>query len=164
MSTANSVKKGNMDNMTKKQKHEKIINDLLLQFAYTLTAFVLTIIMFNAIAQFRYGHSGYLAARGFMWALFGVSAALGILFVCLYNTKKSKSGYKTASIYSFVTAVFAFWFVGAEQIPYFLQKFIPFMSNFTGTYKVVFAMFPILSVAVIVEFVVYFIRYYSSNK
>ena len=164
MSTAKSERKVNMDNMTKKQKHEKIVNDLLLQFAYTLTAFVLTIVMFNAIAQFRYGHSGYLAARGFMWVLFGVSIALGILFVSLYNTKKSKLGFKTTAIYSFVTAAFAFWFVGAEQIPFYLQKFIPFMGIFTGTYKVVFAMFPILSFAVIVEFVVYFIRYYSANK
>ena len=164
MSTAKSERKVNMDNMTKKQKHEKIVNDLLLQFAYTLTAFVLTIIMFNAIAQFRYGHSGYLMARGFMWTLFGISVALGILFICLYNTKKSKSGFKITAIYSFVTAAFAFWFVGAEHIPFYLQKILPFMSYFTGTYKVVFAMFPILSLAVIVEFVVYFIRYYSVNK
>lgn len=164
MSTAKSERKVNMNNMTKKQKHEKIVNDLLLQFAYTLTAFVLTIIMFNAIAQFRYGHSGYLAARGFMWTLFGVSVALGILFVSLYNTKKSKICYKTTAIYSFVTAAFAFWFVGAEQIPFYLQKFIPFIGNFAGTYKVVFAMFPILALAVIVEFVVYFVRYYSANK
>lgn len=152
------------NNMTKKQCSEKIVNDLLLQFAYTLTAFVLTIIMFNAIAQFRYGHSGYLAARGFMWALFGVSLALGIFFVCLYNNKKSKIGYKTTAIYSFITAAFAFWFVGAEQIPFYLQKIIPFMGKFTGTYKVVFAMFPILAVAVIVEFAVYFYRYYTLNK
>lgn len=164
MSAAKSERKFKMNNVSKKQTREKIVNDLLLQFAYTLTAFVLTIIMFNALAQFRYGHSGYIAARGFMWTLFGVSVALGILFIYLYNTKKSKLGYKTTAIYSFITAAFAFWFVGVEQIPFFLQKFIPFMSNFVGTYKVVFAMFPILAIAVITEFVVYFIRYYSVNK
>ena len=65
-------------------KNEKIINDLLLQFAYTLTLFVLTIFVFNATAAYKYGQGAYTTTRSLMWVLFGVGLALGILFVFLY--------------------------------------------------------------------------------
>lgn len=145
------------------KKNEKIINDLLLQFAYTLTICVLTIFVFNATAEFKYGLSAYDAVRGFMWVLFAAAIITGIIFAVMYKNK-NRAGYKTMSIYSFVTAVVAFWYVGVEKIPYYLQNYIPFFSNFTGTYKVVFAMFPLLGIAVIVEFAVYFVRYYTLNS
>ena len=163
--SASSSQKHNTkaERLTMAAKNEKIINDLLLQFAYTLTLFVLTIFVFNATAAYKYGQGAYTTTRSLMWVLFGVGLALGILFVFLYKNK-GKASYKTTSVYSFITAAVAFWYVGVEKIPYYLQNIIPFFSKFVGTYKAVFAMFPLLGIALVAEFAVYFVRYYSLNS
>ena len=144
------------------KQNEKIINDFLLQFAYTLTMCVITIFAFNALASYRYGAGAYTATRFASWTLFVVCLAVGIILTVLYKLKK-KDVTKTAAIYSYVTALIMFWYVGVEKIPYYLQNVMPFMSNFTGTYKTILSLFPLLGIALVAEFVVYFIRYYSLN-
>ncbi len=144
------------------KKNEKIINDFLLQFAYTLTICVITIFAFNALGSFKYGLGAYTATKFISWTLFVVCLAIGIILTVMYKLK-NKDVIRTTAIYSYVTAFVMFWYVGVEKIPYYLQNVLPFMSNFTGTYKVILALFPILGIALVAEFVVYFIRYYSLN-
>lgn len=163
MSASKPKKTNSMaDKMSLKQKNEKIINDLLLQFAYTLTICVFTIFIYNATVNISYGTGMYYATRGFSWAMVAISLIVGVLCLVLYR-KDQKSIQKTVAIYSFVTALVMFWYVGVEKIPYYLQNVMPFFSNFVGTYKAVTALFPLLGIAVIAEFVVYFVRYYSVN-
>lgn len=152
----------NSERVVVAKKNEKIINDFLLQFAYTLTICVITIFVFNAMGAYKYGHGAYTATRFISWTLFVICLALGIISTVMYKLK-GKGINKTAAIYSYVTAFVMFWYVGIEKIPYYLQNVIPFMSNFTGTYKVILAMFPLLGIALVAEFVIYFIRYYSLN-
>lgn len=144
------------------KQNEKIINDFLLQFAYTLTICVITIFAFNALGAFKYGLSAYTATKFVAWALFVICLALGIFSTIMYKIS-NKDILKTTSIYCYVSSLVMFWYVGVEKIPYYLQNVLPFMSKFTGTYKVILALFPLLGIALVAEFVVYFIRYYSLN-
>ena len=48
------------------KRSEKIINDFLLQFAYTLLIGVVTIFAFNGIANYSYGGETYLSMTAFM--------------------------------------------------------------------------------------------------
>ena len=144
------------------KQNEKIINDFLLQFAYTLTMCVITIFAFNALGSVNYGYGTYTTIKFVSWTLFVVCLAVGIILTVMYKLK-NKDVTKTAAIYSYVTAFVMFWYVGVEKIPYYLQNIIPFMSKFTGTYNIILAMFPLLGIALIAEFVVYFVRYYSLN-
>lgn len=138
-------------------KNEKIINDLLLQFAYTLSIAVLTIFVFNARGKYLYGHGAYVATRTAMWILFGLALVLGIVWAVLYKNK-NRTGFKTASVYSFITAFVAFWYVGLEKILFGLK-----ISWYTGTYQILKLLFPLIAVAAIAEFAVYFVRYYTLN-
>lgn len=144
------------------KQNEKIINDFLLQFAYTLTVCVITIFAFNSLGAFKYGLGAYNAAKFMSWTFFVICLAAGIISTVMYKLK-GKDILKTFSIYSYVTAFVMLWYVGVEKIPYYLQNIIPFMSKFIGTYKVILAMFPLLGIALVAEFVVYFVRYYSLN-
>ncbi|GEM_PF-2389757 len=142
---------------------EKITNDLLIQFAYTLVVAVLTIFVFNATGVFKYGIDTYNFVRGACWVLFALFAVGGVVALIFYKSKDIHK-LKTLSIYSFITALVMFWYVGVEKIPYYLKGIIPVLNKVSGTYKVIFCMFPLLGVAIIAEFVAYFIRYYSSSK
>ena len=143
------------------KKNEKVINDFLLQFAYTLMIGVISIFMYNA-SNFMYGDAAYKASNKLMWTAFTITLVLCIAFAVLYILKK-QSKHKTLSIYSFVTAVVAFWYVGVQEIVYRLK--IPFVSSFfTGTPKIILCIFPMLGIAIIAEFAVYFIRYYKINR
>lgn len=144
------------------KQNEKIINDFLLQFAYTLTMCVVTIFVFNALGAFKYGLGAYTTTKFIVWTLFVVCLALGIFSTVMYKLR-NKDIQKTSAIYYYITSFVMFWYVGVEKIPYYLQNVLPFMSKFTGTYKVILALFPLLGIALVAEFVVYFIRYYSLN-
>ncbi len=138
-------------------KNEKIMSDLLLQFAYTLTVAVLTIFVFNATGEYRYGQGAYVVTRVAMWILMGLSLAAGIVFAFLYKNK-GRTGFKISSVYLFITAFVAFWYVGLEKVLYGLS-----VSWYTGTYQILKIMFPLLAVAAIAEFAVYFVRYFKVN-
>lgn len=157
MSAKKTKKMDKHDRAVMAAKNEQIINDLLLQFAYTLTVSVLSIFVFNATANYRYGYGAYVTTRGFMWALFALSLILGIGFAFLYKNK-GKGKYKTVSIYSFITAGVAFWYVGLEKVLFALK-----FGWFTGTQQILKPVFPLLGLALLAEFVVYFVRYYSLN-
>jgi magnesium-transporting ATPase (P-type) len=143
------------------KKNEKVINDFLLQFAYTLMIGVISIFMYNA-ANFRYGSGAYDFSNKLMWIVFAISLILCILFAALYKIK-SNGKYKITSIYALVTALVAFWYVGVQEVVYRLN--IAFLSKFfTGAPKIILCIFPALGLALVVEFAVYFIRYYSINR
>ena len=76
------------------EKNEKVINDFLLQFAYTLMIGVISIFMYNA-ANFRYGSGAYDFSNKLMWIVFAISLILCILFAALYKIK-SNGKYKIA--------------------------------------------------------------------
>lgn len=143
------------------RQNEKIINDFLLQFAYTLTIGVISIFMYNA-ANYMYGYGAYNFSSKLMWSVFAITAVLCIVFAVLYKLKEQNK-YKTMSVYSFVTAVIAFWYVGVQEVVYRLK--ISFLSNFfTGAPKIILCIFPLLGIALVAEFVVYFVRYYKINR
>ena len=144
-------------------KREKLISDLLLQFAYTLTICVLSIFVYNATGLVQYGNGVLHATRGILWAVLVASLGLGI-FLTLMVKNKGKVSCKTGAIYSFVTAVIMFWYVAVENIPYFLSKYIPFFKMFASRLKILIMIFPLLGVAVILEFALYFIKYYNTGK
>ncbi len=144
------------------RENEKIINDFLLQFAYTLTIGVISIFVYNALGVFGYGLDVYNGTKTFIWILFALSLAAGISLSVLYKIN-SKNKLKISAVYSFITAAVTFWYVGLEKIPYALKDVIPFMAKFSGSQRVIFAIFPLLGIALIAEFAVYFVRYYSLN-
>lgn len=163
---ARTKQKRHYQSMTDKaimaRENEKIINDFLLQFAYTLTIGVISIFVYNALGVFGYGLDVYNSTKALIWVMFGVSLVAGISLAVLYKIN-GKNKMKISAIYSFITAVVMFWYVGVEKIPYALKEFIPFMEKFAGSQKVIFAAFPLLGIALVAEFVVYFVRYYSLN-
>ncbi len=159
------MKQSKHDNIKEKatlaKRNEKVVNDFLLQFAYTLLIGVVSIFMYNA-ANFMYGDNGYRASHKLMWGVFAITLVLCIIFAVVYKLNKQNK-HKIMSIYSLVTAVVAFWYVGVQEIVYRIK--IPFLSNFfTGAPKIVLCIFPILGVALVIEFVVYFVRYYKVNR
>lgn len=157
MASKKTKKSNRVDRAVIAGKNEKIINDLLLQFAYTLTIAVLTVFVFNATGDYKYGQGAYVTTRVAMWILFGISVAMGIIFAIMYKNK-ARNSFKVTAIYSFITAGVAFWYVGLEKVLYGLR-----VSWYTGTYQILKVMFPILAVAAVAEFTVYFVRYYSLN-
>lgn len=143
------------------RQNEKIINDFLLQFAYTITIGVISIFMYNA-ANYMYGYGAYNFSSKLMWGVFVITAVLCIVFAVLYKLKEQNK-YKTMSVYLFVTAVIAFWYVGVQEVVFILK--ISFLSNFfTGAPKIILCIFPLLGIALVVEFAVYFVRYYKINR
>lgn len=142
------------------KQNEKIINDFLLQFAYTLTIGVVTIFMYNGIALHGYGYEAHKAMVSFMSAASVVTFILGIIFAVWYKLKDKKS-LKTLSVYSFVTAIIALWYISDKVVD---KINIAFISNLYPTItKAILLIFPLLGIALIVEFAVYFIRYYKLN-
>ena len=145
------------------KQNEKIINDFLLQFAYTLTIGVISIFVYNATGVFQYGMGAYNFTRTFMWVLFAAALVAGITFTVL-NIIKGKKPLGLPAVYSFVTSAVAFWFVGVEKVVYYSKAVIPFLEKFASAQKITFAIFPLLGIAIVAEFIVYFARYYSLNS
>ncbi len=163
---AGTKQKRHYQSMTDKavmaRENEKIINDFLLQFAYTLTIGVISIFIYNALGIFGYGLDVYNGTRALMWTIFGICFAGGIALTILYIIK-GKNRVKISAVYLYATAFVAFWYVGVEKIFFALKGIIPFMEKFASSQKIIFAIFPLLGIAIIAEFAVYFARYYSLN-
>lgn len=145
------------------KQNEKIINDLLLQFAYTLTVGVLAIFVYNAIGMVKYGVGACKVSIVLMWALFILSVVGGIVCTAVGIIKKKKN-LRTLEIYLYITAIVSFWVVGFQKVVVLLKGVLPFLDAFTGHEKIILAMFPMLGIALVVEFVVYFVKYYSINR
>ena len=86
------------------QKNEKVINDFLLQFAYTLLIGVITIFAYNGIANISYGVETYESMVSFMKLAAIVMFVIGIISL-VWGIIKKKHGFKILSIYSFITTV-----------------------------------------------------------
>lgn len=150
------------------RKNEKIISDLLLQFAYTLTIGVITIFMYNGICVLGYGLDTHYSMINFMQKVAWLTFILGVVFAVWYIIKK-KNSLKILSIYSFVTTVVSMWYVSDKIMDFLSDKLhITFMKelylNHGGITKAILLMFPALGLALAVEFAVYFIRYYKVNR
>lgn len=145
-----------MNNKVKKAEkiamEEKIVNDFLLQFAYSIFSAMLLMYIYNG-RMFKYGADICLAMPKVIWVLFGIFAVLGIVFLVL-NKTKNNNGYKIASIYSFISAAGMFWCIGFETIFDLLHLSVPFYS----AQRAMISLFIIIGIATVVEFVMYFVR------
>ena len=144
------------------KQNDKIIGDFLLQFAYTLLVGVVSIFVYNSLGLVNYGLGTYNVTKTIMWALFVISIISGIVLTILTIIKKNNA-YKIPAIYSFVTAFVTFWYVGVEKVVFYGKSVLPFLNGFSGSQKILFTAFPLLAVALVAEFTVYFVRYYSLN-
>ena len=146
---------------TKLDKSEKISNDFLLQFAYSIASSIVLLFVYNA-SLFRYGGGIGSAMPKVLWVLFGIFVLLGSYYICMWR-KTDRNGFKITAIYMFVTAVGFFWCVGLQQIPYYLKRFIPSLSYFANTERLMRILFILLGLSVIVEIVVYLLRTKSAD-
>ena len=149
------------------RQNEKIISDFLLQFAYTLTIGVISIFMYNGIAMVGYGLDTHNSMVGFMQNIALITFVLGIVFAVWYKLKK-KNGLKILSVYSFVTTIVSLWYVSHKVADFLGDKLhLSFVKDLyidhLGITKSILLIFPALGLALIVEFAVYFIRYYKLN-
>ncbi len=147
-----------MNNRVKKEKalktvtKEKIVNDFLLQFTYSIFAAMLLMYIYNG-RMFKYGNGIGLAMPAIIWTLFGIFAVLGIIFVYKYKTNE-KNGFKTAAIYMFISAAGMFWCIGFETIMDLFNITIPFYN----ARKMMLVLFIAIAASAVVEFVMYFVR------
>lgn len=133
-------------------KEEKIVNDFLLQFAYSIFATMLLMYIYNG-RMFKYGADICVAMPAVIWILFGVFAVLGIVFMFLHKAK-DKGGFKTAAIYMFITAGGMFWCIGFETLFDLLKISVPFYN----AQRAMLSLFVIIAVATVIEFIMYFVR------
>ena len=75
------------------KRSEKIINDFLLQFAYTLLIGVVTIFAFNGIANYSYGGETYLSMTAFMKNAAIIAFVIGIASL-VWGIIKKNHGFK----------------------------------------------------------------------
>ncbi len=151
-----------MNNKVKKAeliaKEEKIVNDFLLQFAYSIFSAMLLMYIYNG-RMFKYGADICLAMPAIIWTLFGIFAVLGIVFTVLHKLK-DKGSYKIAAIYMFISAAGMFWCIGFETLFDLLHISIPLYS----AQRAMLSLFIIIGIATVVEFVMYFVRYAKLKK
>lgn len=131
---------------------DKIVNDFLLQFTYSILGAMLLMYIYNG-RLFKYGSSVGNAMPALIWTLFGIFAVLGIIFVYLYKNKNNNT-YKVISIYMFVSCAGMFWCIGFETLFNLFNIVVPFYN----AKRAMEVLFIILGVSVVVEFIVYFIR------
>jgi len=144
------------------KKNEKVINDFLLQFAYTLLIGVITIFAFNGIANYSYGPETYMSMIKFMKTAAIVTFVIGIASL-IWGIIKKKHGFKILAIYSFITTVVFMWYVSHDIVDMLNISFITDLYRSIGINKFTLLLFPVLGLAIVAEFVVYFIRYYKIN-
>lgn len=143
------------------KRNEKVINDFLLQFAYTLLIGVVSIFAYNGIANISYGYETHIAMIDFMKAIAIITFVIGIVSL-IWSIIKKKNGFKILSIYSFITTVFALWCISDKIVD---KLNIGFITNlYPSITKMLLLIFPLLGIALIAEFAVYFIRYYKINR
>ena len=162
------MKQTKHDNIKEKaviaQKNEKVINDFLLQFAYTLLIGVITIFAFNGIANYSYGPETYGSMVNFMKIAAIVTFIIGIVSLICGIIKK-KHGFKILSIYSFITTVVFMWYISDKIVDMINISFITNLyKSIGGIYNFMLLLFPVLGLAVVAEFIVYFVRYYKVNR
>lgn len=146
------------------KRSEKIINDFLLQFAYTLLIGVVTIFAFNGIANYSYGGETYLSMTAFMKNAAIIAFVIGIVSL-VWGIIKKNHGFKILSIYSFVTTIVFMWYVSHEIVDMINISFITNLyKSIGGIYNFMLLLFPVLGLAVVAEFIVYFVRYYKVNR
>lgn len=135
---------------------EKIANDFLLQFAYAIGASIILLFIYNA-SLFKYGGTLGSAMPKILWVLFGICAAAGIVFIVLWK-KAERNNYKITAIYLFATAAGFFWCVAMHPILFFLKNYIPFLSYFANTKRLMEILFILIGLSLVVEFIAYFYR------
>ena len=145
------------------QKNEKVINDFLLQFAYTLLIGVITIFAYNGIANISYGVETYESMVSFMKLAAIVMFVIGIISL-VWGIIKKKHGFKILSIYSFITTVVFMWYISDKIVDFINVQFLSDLYRSFGSLKIILSLFPLLGIAIVAEFVVYFIRYYKINR
>lgn len=146
----NKVKKDKaLKNLTK----EKIVNDFLLQFTYSIFAAMLMLYIYNG-RMFKYGAGIGTAMPAIIWTLFGIFAVLGIYFIYMYKTKQ-RSGFKTAAVYMFISAAGMFWCIGVETFMNISRISLPFYN----ARRAMLVLFMVIGIATVVEFIAYFVRY-----
>ena len=78
---------------------------------------------------------------------------------------KKNHGFKILSIYSFVTTIVFMWYVSHEIVDMINISFITNLyKSIGGIYNFMLLLFPVLGLAVVAEFIVYFVRYYKVNR
>ena len=161
------MKQTKHDNIKEKaviaQKNEKVINDFLLQFAYTLLIGVITIFAYNGIANLSYGIETYESMNSFMKYAAIVMFVIGIISL-IWGIIKKKHGFKILSIYSFITTVVFMWYISDRIVDFINIQFLTDLYRSFGSLKIILSLFPLLGIAIVAEFVVYFIRYYKINR
>ncbi len=148
----------NLANNSKENKakkaaiQEKIVNDFLLQFTFSIVSAMLLLYIYNG-RLFKYGSSVGNSMPAFIWTLFAVFAVLGIIFTYFYKNK-GKGSFKVAAIYMFVLCAGMFWCIGFETLFNLFNIVIPFFN----VKRAMEALFILIGISVVVEFVIYFIR------
>lgn len=140
------------DKAIKSITKEKIVNDFLLQFTYSIFAAMLLMYIYNG-RMFKYGNGVGAAMPAIIWTLFAIFAVLGIYFVYKYKTKR-KSGFKTAAIYMFVSAAGMFWCIGFETVMNIFNIRIPFYN----ARRAMLLLFCVIGLSAVIELIVYFVR------
>lgn len=144
------------DKKVRISKSEKIANDFLLQFAYAIASSIVLLFIYNG-SLFYYGGIIGSAMPRIIWTFFGIFTVAGAVFLFLWK-RDGKNGYKIAAIYMFITAAGFFWCVGLQQISYYLKQYIPFLSYFANTKRLMEMLFILIGLSVVVEIGVYFYR------
>ena len=161
------MKQSRPDNIKEKailaKRNEKIVNDFLRQLAYTLLIGVVTIFAFNGIASYSYGGETYNTMVNFMKGAAIVAFVIGIVSL-VWGIINKKHGFKILSIYSFVSTIVFMWYISHEIVDAINITFISDLYSNFGIYKFTLLLFPLLGVAVVAEFAVYFVRYYKINR
>jgi len=81
----------------------------------------------------------------------------------IWGIIKKKHGFKILAIYSFITTVVFMWYVSHDIVDMLNISFITDLYRSIGINKFTLLLFPVLGLAIVAEFVVYFIRYYKIN-
>lgn len=131
---------------------EKIVNDFLLQFSFSIFSAMLLMYIYNG-RLFKYGSAIGNFMPALIWTLFVVFAVLGIFFTYLYKNK-SKNSFKVASIYMFILCAGLFWCIGFETLFNITNIVVPFY-NAKRSMEVLFIL---IGISIVAEFVIYFIR------
>ncbi|OQB13854.1 MAG: hypothetical protein BWY15_01482 [Firmicutes bacterium ADurb.Bin193] len=144
------------DKKTRISKKEKIANDFLLQFAYAIAASIVLLFLYNA-RLFKYGDKIGAAMGTVMWVLFGVFFVGAAVAFALWK-KNGRNTYKIAGIYLLATSAGFFWCEGVQKIAQFLRRFIPFLSYFNNTKRLMEMLFYIIGLSIVAGIGAYFYR------
>lgn len=155
MSSQTTKELAKQNRAAKISKSEKITNDFLLQFAYSIILFMVVTYIYNASVRLSFGWEMSEPVMRAGMVLCAVSALAGIAFAVLAKLK-GRNGFKITSIYCFVTAAAMGWCCVLEKI---LYRF-PAIWSHINRIRMILMMFGFIALSVVVELAVYFIRIY----